>query len=88
MTNESYKESLHSLNPVAVKAGQTEVNAPGHALWGTVTCGICGEKFNIGPNEIHGSRRGEKECVGLLEARLAQDHKDKVSHQINYEFAE
>jgi len=88
LTTESYKEALNTFNPVAVKVRQMEVNAPSHDTWGTVTCEQCDEKFNIGPNRIHGSRQSEQKCVELLQGRLSEDHTRKIPHQNSYEFAE
>ncbi len=75
MTYEHYNKALTTLNPIAVKVGQTEVHAPGHIDWGILTCDKCGEKFHIGPSQIYGSRQSEDTCVRLLSDRLDEDHK-------------
>jgi hypothetical protein len=49
-----YKSALSSFNPVAIKSEQTEVNAPEHITWGTVTCGACGEQFVLVPSPLYG----------------------------------
>jgi hypothetical protein len=87
LSYEPYKKVLITLNPVAVKTGQTEVHAPGHRNWGIYTCD-CGAEFHIGPSLIYGSRQSDKECVKLLEDRLAEDHKNNRPHQNSYEFPE
>jgi hypothetical protein len=88
MTYEPYKKALTTLNPVAVKAGQTEVHAPGHKDWGILTCDECGDKFCIGPSLIYGSRQSEEKCVESLSNKLAEDHKNNRPHQKSYEFPE
>lgn len=83
-----YKTKIESLNPVAVKLCQTEVRAPGHDIWGVVTCDACGEQFGIGPDRIYGSRSGERKCVEQLEAMLAEEHGNGQPHRNSYELAD
>ena len=83
-----YKHALIGLNPVAVRQHQTEVYAPDHTTWSTVSCKDCTAEFAIGPNRIHGARQTEKKCLELLEARLADDHKHNRTHPNSYEFPE
>jgi hypothetical protein len=85
MVSKSYKSKITCLCPVAVKVGQEEVCAPGHEIWGTVTCDTCGDQFNIGPNHIYGSRRTERDCAQSLQKSLVEDHKNGVPHRDWYE---
>jgi hypothetical protein len=78
------KEQLRSLNPVAIKAGQKEVNAPEHETWGTVSCDQCGEKFYVGPNRIYPEEPDH--FIKVLEQMLADDHKRGIVHRNSYEF--
>ncbi len=88
MSYAAYNKSLTTLNPVAIKTGQTEIHAPEHNGWGILTCDDCGDRFCIGPNRIYGSRQSEGWCVEVLQEKLAQDHKIMRSHQNSYEFPE
>jgi hypothetical protein len=88
VTYAKYKNHLDSLNPVAIKLGQTEIHAPQHDTWGILTCDICGEKFALGPNRIYGSRANEATCVKELESLLIRDHKRNQSHQNSYDLRE
>jgi len=81
---EKYKNRLGSLNPVAVKLGQTEIHAPEHDTWGVLTCNTCGEKFALGPNRIHRNDASEATCVKELESFLVRDHKLNQPHQNSY----
>jgi len=83
-----YKKELTTLNPVAIKTGQTEIHAPEHKTWGILNCDDCDDKFCVGPNRIYGSRQSEEQCVEMLQDKLTQDHKIRRSHQNSYEFPE
>ncbi len=85
MSYAKYKNRLESLNPVAVKLGQTEVHAPEHDTWGVLTCNTCGEKFALGPNRIYASGANEATCVKELESLLVRDHKVNESHHNSYD---
>ena len=87
-TRQEYKTELQSLAPVAVKEGQTEIHAPNHETWGTVTCASCGEKFFVGPNRIHGARISQQTAVSQLESLLAEDHNAGHPHQNGYELSD
>ena len=80
-----YDRQEDSINPVAIKAGQHNVNAPGHETWGTVTCNDCGEKFFVGPNRIYSDRTLETKYVEKFEQILAEDHKRSAKHQDSYD---
>jgi hypothetical protein len=88
MSYENYKMKIECLGPVAVKLGQSEVHAPGHDAWGTVTCDVCGEQFSIGPNRIYASRRTAQDCVRQLETVLAREHEDRKPHMNSYELGD
>ena len=79
------KEQLRTINPVAINAGQKEVNAPEHDGWGTVTCDQCGEKFFIGPHRIYTDRSQELRYVTKFEEVIADDHKRNVAQQNSYD---
>jgi cysteinyl-tRNA synthetase len=81
----TYKTSLHSLCPVAIKLNQTDVNAPDHDTWGVVSCDNCKDKFALGPNRIYPSRTTEEECVKELEDLLKADHMHGRPHANSYE---
>ena len=83
--NGAYKSELHSLSPVAVKRGQTEVHAPDHDTWGLVKCDLCEDAFLLGPNRIHGARITEQTALKQLESLLAQDHNRGHAHRNAYE---
>jgi hypothetical protein len=84
----AYKAELHSLSPVAVKQGQTEVHAPDHETWGVVKCDLCDDKFLIGPNRIHGARISQQTAVKQLESLLTQDHEAAHTHRNAYELSD
>jgi hypothetical protein len=77
------KEQFHSLNPVAIRAGQKEVNAPEHETWGIVTCDQCGEKFHIGPHRIYPEQADE--YVKRFEEMLADEHRRGNAHKNSYD---
>lgn len=81
----SYKTSIYSLRPLAIKLGQLEVHGPDHDTWGIVSCDGCKDRFAIGPNRIYGSRAPKEKCVAELEELLRQDHLNKRPHQNSYE---
>jgi hypothetical protein len=85
MSYARYKNRLESLNPVAIKLGQSDICAPQHDTWGVLTCDTCGDKFVLGPNRIYGSRTDEQMCVQELESMLTRDHKLKLPHQNSYD---
>ena len=85
MASSKCRQVVTCLCPVAIKLCQTEVHAPDHDTWRTVTCDSCGEKFGVGPNRIYESRRSEQDCVRQLEALLAEDHKKVAPHGNCYE---
>lgn len=77
------------LAPVAIRLGQSEVNAPDHAQppsekWNDVECSSCKATFAIAPNRIYGSRITEAECRKAFEAMLADDHAHKREHPNGY----
>src|SRR5579864_6130449 len=82
-----YKSDFQSLNPVAIKAGQSEVRAPDHADWGTVTCDQCKQKFRIGPNRIYGTygNKTAQDYAESLEQILAWEHEQGRPHQNAYD---
>lgn len=75
---------IDPLCPVAIKMGQSEVHAPAHETWGTVTCDECDEQFLIGPNRIFGSRITAEEAAKRLEEVFVVEHKAKEKHQNSY----
>lgn len=80
----AYKNQIDPISPVAIKKGQSEVNAPAHETWGTVTCEECGDQFLIGPNRIFGSRITAEQASKRLEELLDADHTAKEKHQNSY----
>lgn len=80
-----YKEQTHILNVVAIKKGQTEINAPGHDTWGTVKCGSCSDEFLIGPSQIYGASGKATAYANRLEVILAREHQQQQPHQNNYD---
>jgi hypothetical protein len=76
---------LHSLNPVAIKEGQTEVNAPEHETWGKVTCGQCGEVFLVGPNCNYADPTQKTRYMKKFEQMLADEHMQEDRHQNSYD---
>lgn len=80
-----YKSEIDPLCPVAIKLGQTEVRAPGHETWETVTCPACPDKFALGPSRIYGSRITKETATKNLLSRLAEDHNRHRVHENSYE---
>jgi transcriptional regulator of met regulon len=80
-----YKTQIHTLHIVAVRKGQTEVNAPEHATWGTVKCNSYFHEFLIGPPALYGVFGAENAYVKKLEAILTREHKRRQQHQNNYD---
>jgi hypothetical protein len=74
------------LSPVAIKKEQTEISAPQHTTWDTLTCPHCSETFFIGPNHIYASRVAKEELSTNLLAALADDHSHHSPHKNSYEF--
>lgn len=81
----TYRTSIRSLSPVAIKLNQWEVHAPDHDTWGVVSCDRCKDKFAVGPSRIYGSRTTEQECVAELESLLKGDHEHNRPHANSYE---
>ena len=82
--NEPYKEAVGGANPVAVRLGQMNVNAPGHETWGTVTCDQCDDKFALGqPRTTADARRDE--YAARLKKILADDHARNTTHRDSYD---
>lgn len=66
---DAYKEKLDPLRPVAIRANQNEVYAPGQENWETVACDSCSELFYIGPKHIlHARTKPEDSDPGSLVA--------------------
>jgi hypothetical protein len=80
-----YKEQLQTINPVAVKLNQREVNAPEHADWGTVTCDRCNEKFSIGHHRMYPQEGQENRYVKAFEEILADEHRQGIPHKNGYD---
>lgn len=76
---------LHSLNPVAIKEGQTEVSAPEHETWGEVTCSQCGEVFCVGPNRDYSDPAQKMRYMKKFERMLADEHRQGDRHQNRYD---
>ena len=82
---EGYHVQIQSLDVIAVRKGQHEVNAPQHATWGTVKCDSCPDEFLIGPPRMYGGSEKEDEYVQRLEKILAGEHRSGQRHQNSYE---
>jgi cysteinyl-tRNA synthetase len=80
-----YMTEVSPLCPVAIKLNQSEVHAPDHDTWGTVSCENCEDKFAIGPNRTFGSRSTPEVCVKQLEELLNADHRIGKPHKNSYE---
>jgi hypothetical protein len=80
-----YKTEIQTLNVVAVKKGQTEVNAPEHVKWGVVTCDSCSTEFLIGPSALFGVFGTQNAYVKKLEEILAGEHARHQQHQNIYD---
>jgi hypothetical protein len=80
VAHKKYKNAVNPLCPVAIKAGQLEVHAPEHGIWGVVSCEECEEEFYIGPNVKYGSRVTDVVWAKKLAAVLTEDHKQKRPH--------
>jgi hypothetical protein len=65
---DAYKKTLDLLCPVAIKANQNEIDAPGHDTWVTVTCDGCRERFYIGPSHILEARTTPEDVAIQLPA--------------------
>jgi hypothetical protein len=80
-----YTEQFSGLNPVAIKKGQSEINAPEYETWGTVTCDECSDEFLIGPNRVYADHSQEGRYVNKLTVILADEHGRGASHQNSYD---
>jgi cysteinyl-tRNA synthetase len=80
-----YMTRVSPLCPVAIKFDQSEVHAPDHDTWGTVSCENCEAKFAIGPNRTFGSRSTPEVCAKQLEELLSADHRLGQPHKNSYE---
>jgi len=87
MSFTEYKEKVSPLCPVAIKIGQSALNAPDHTDWGVVACDFagCGEKFRVGAHRFYGTKSSAQTCVKQLELLLADDHAKKRIHANSYE---
>lgn len=88
LSEELFKETIRTVCPVAIKAGQREIGAPGHDLLGEVTCDSCGEKFHVAINRFIGPRRTLEDLGKQLETILAGEHLADVEHKNSYELPE
>lgn len=80
-----YETKITPLGVVAVREGQSEVHAPEHDNWGSVTCDVCGVRFFLGAHRIYGFRGEKADFVRQLEEILSQEHKMNHPHQNAYE---
>lgn len=79
------KIEIDTMNPVAVRKGQSKVYGPQHDTWPTkVTCDGCDAEYVIGPHRIYASRTTEEECVKQLKEILAGEHAANHPHQDAY----
>jgi len=74
------------LSLIAIKKGQTDISAPRHTTWDTITCPHCSEKYFIGPNRIYSSRVTKEELTKNLLCALTDDHNHDCLHKNSYEF--
>jgi hypothetical protein len=88
LVSRTYRIEIAPTCPVAIKRGQTEVSAPGHETWGTVTCDSCGDNFYIGPNRFFATRQDEKAVAKRFEDFLSRDHADGRTHRNSYEISD
>jgi hypothetical protein len=82
---DAYKEKLDPLRPVAIKANQNDVYAPGHETWETVTCDSCGEFFYIGPRNVLEARTRLEDAAIQVRSLLGEDHRVGRQHQNGYQ---
>jgi transcription elongation factor Elf1 len=80
-----YKTEIQTLNVVAVKKDQTDVKAPDHDNWGTVTCDSCRAEFLIGPPTLFAVAGTANVYVKKLEEILAGEHTRHQQHQNSYD---
>jgi hypothetical protein len=82
------ENALHSLNPVAIKDGQTELAAPEHDVWGAVTCKQCGETFRVGPNRLYADAAQKTRYMTKFEQMLTAEHRLGDRHLNGYDLGQ
>ena len=82
---DAYKEKLDPLRPVAIRANQNEVYAPGQENWETVACDSCSELFYIGPKHILHARTKPEDAATQVRSLLGEDHRVGRQHRNVYE---
>jgi hypothetical protein len=82
---DAYKEKLDPLRPVAIKANQNEVYAPGHETWETVACDSCAEFFYIWPRNVLEARTRLEGAAIQVRSLLGEYHRVGRQHQNVYE---
>ena len=80
-----YESESNQPHAVAIKATESEVNAPEHAHWVSVKCGSCSEVFFIGPSHIYAAPGKTEYYVRRLESILARDHDRSRPHRTTYD---
>ena len=78
-------EHISSIHVLAVKAGQNEVSAPGHATWDKFKCEHCDAEFYVGPPRWLAVFEKVQDYVKTLQEFLAEEHKQKAPHQNAYD---
>jgi hypothetical protein len=81
-----YEREVQSpLDVVAIRKGQTEVNAPEHVTWRTLRCDACADEFLIGPPKMFAVFEKEDQYLQRLQETLRGEHKRGHQHQNSYE---